>query len=761
MGTAPTKDEATGYRGTDDHTAIVTMVDTEKNVLTPYVRKAADVTKLPVTLELNGVSEITVDGKAFTNGSEMNLSKDVEVKVKNTAGREETWTIKAAVSSNNPVLPGQYADPDIDYFDGKFWIFPTTDGYSGWSGTVFHAFSSEDMMNWTDEGVILDLANDNPGTNDKGVQIAASTWAVGSAWAPSIEEKNGKYYFYYCGKFSNGQSAIGVAVADNPAGPYVDKGEALLTVSMCRNAGVSMGQAIDPSVFTDDDGTSYITFGNGSAAIAELNDDMMSIKAGSLKQLNGLRDFRESVVVIKANGKYHWTWSCDDTGSPNYHVNYGVSDTIDGNITYVKTLLSKDEANGLLGTAHQSMLHVKDAYGKDRYFIAYHRFYTPLGIYTSGLGYHRETCIDEVTFGEDGYMQVKPTLQGVPEVLVNITKDVLEEEIDSAPGEDQKEKYTEETWEAYQEALKKAEAVLADEEATQQEIDDAAEALKDAKNALEEKAEPVVLESITVTAPTKTEYTVGEELNLAGMKVVAKYSDDTEKEITEGYEVSGYDKAKTGEQTVTVTYEGKTATFKVTVKEEAVAPKLPYVDVAESDWFYDAAYYNYFAETMTGTDPTHFSPYEILPRAQFATILHRIEGKPAAAYTNRFPDVPDGQFYSTAVLWAAEAEVVTGYTDSGYFGTNDPITREQMVVMMYRYADYKKYDISKTADLSSFSDAGRVSEFAETAMKWAVENGIIEGKENEDGSYRLDPQGGTSRAECSIIIQRFMETFGE
>ena len=186
---------------------------------------------------------------------------------------------------------------------------------------------------------------------------------------------------------------------------------------------------------------------------------------------------------------------------------------------------------------------------------------------------------------------------------------------------------------------------------------------------------------------------------------------------------------------------------------------LPYEDVTETDWFYDGAYYNYFAETMTGTDPTHFSPYEILPRAQFATILHRMEGKPAAAYTNRFPDVPDGQFYSTAVLWAADAKVVTGYTDSGYFGTNDPITREQMVVMMYRYADYKKYDISKTADLSSFSDAGQVSEFAETAMKWAVENGIIEGKENEDGSYRLDPQGGTSRAECAIIIQRFMETF--
>ena len=162
---------------------------------------------------------------------------------------------------------------------------------------------------------------------------------------------------------------------------------------------------------------------------------------------------------------------------------------------------------------------------------------------------------------------------------------------------------------------------------------------------------------------------------------------------------------------------------------------------------------------MTGMDPTHFGPYVILPRAQFATILHIIEGKPAAEYTNRFPDVPDGQFYSTAVLWAAEAEVLTGYTDSGYFGTNDPITREQMVTMMYRYAEYKKYESKEPTDISAFTDADEVTEFAEKAMKWAVANGIIAGKENEDGSYRLDPQGGTSRAECAIIIQRFMEKF--
>ena len=186
---------------------------------------------------------------------------------------------------------------------------------------------------------------------------------------------------------------------------------------------------------------------------------------------------------------------------------------------------------------------------------------------------------------------------------------------------------------------------------------------------------------------------------------------------------------------------------------------LPYVDVAEGDWFYDGAYYNYFAGTMTGTDPTHFAPYATLVRAQFATILHRIERKSDVAYTNRFPDVPDGQFYSTAVLWAAEAKVVTGYTDSGYFGTNDPITREQMVTMMYRYANYMKYESGEPTDISKFTDAGKVSEFAEDAMKWAVGNGIIEGKENEDNSWRLDPQGNTSRAECAIIIMRFLEKY--
>ena len=190
----------------------------------------------------------------------------------------------------------------------------------------------------------------------------------------------------YTGTCGSGK-AIGVAVADNPEGPFTAKETPIVYPSMVNNAGIGFsGQVIDPSIFTDDDGTSYLFFGNGGSgcAFAELEDDMMTIKAGTLKKITGMKDFRESVVVMKRNGLYHFTWSCDDTGSPNYHVNYGIAEKLDGNVTYKYTLLAKDTDNGILGTAHQSLLYMPDT---DKCYIAYHRFYTPLGIYTSGLGY--------------------------------------------------------------------------------------------------------------------------------------------------------------------------------------------------------------------------------------------------------------------------------------------------------------------------------------------------------------------------------------
>lgn len=188
--------------------------------------------------------------------------------------------------------------------------------------------------------------------------------------------------------------------------------------------------------------------------------------------------------------------------------------------------------------------------------------------------------------------------------------------------------------------------------------------------------------------------------------------------------------------------------------EFTVTSKLPYEDVSESDWFYDGVYYNYAAKTMTGKDDTHFAPLENLARAQFAVIIHRMNGKPEVEYKKIFPDVADNVWYTEAILWASDAEVVTGYTDTGLFGPADNITREQMAVMMYRYAKYHGYDTGNMAEFSEFEDASSVSSFAVDAMKWAVGNGIITGKYN---GTRIDPQGKALRGECALIIQRFIQ----
>ena len=181
-------------------------------------------------------------------------------------------------------------------------------------------------------------------------------------------------------------------------------------------------------------------------------------------------------------------------------------------------------------------------------------------------------------------------------------------------------------------------------------------------------------------------------------------------------------------------------------------------DVRKSDWFCDAVAYVKGNGLMTGLNGTTFGPDQSLARAQFAVILHRMNGEPEVAYTAKFADVPDGEWYTSAVLWANSVGVVNGYTDSGLFGTADKINREQMAVMMYRYAKYLKYDVSKKEDFSRFEDAAMVSRYAEDAMQWAVGNGIITGKNN--GTI-IDPLGNAARAECAAIIQRFISVGNE
>ena len=223
---------------------------------------------------------------------------------------------------------------------------------------------------------------------------------------------------------------------------------------------------------------------------------------------------------------------------------------------------------------------------------------------------------------------------------------------------------------------------------------------------------------------------------------------------------------KKGEAVLRYTLAGEEAyaECRIIVDSDSGDPETPpepdtpeFTDVHEGDWFYDSVQYVSKNKLMTGLNETTFGPYDFLARAQFAVILHRMNGEPEMPYSPRFHDVSAGLWYTDAILWAADTAVVTGYTN-GNFGPGDNINREQMALMMYRYANHKGHDTSARADFSSYQDASMVSDFAEEAMQWAVGEKIITGKYNET---QLDPKGNASRAECATIIMRFVEKYGK
>ncbi|OSZ56744.1 1,4-beta-xylanase [Streptomyces pharetrae CZA14] len=301
-------------------------------------------------------------------------------------GTTRTWTVEA-VPTRSPVLPGLYADPDIRYLDGRYWLYPTTDGFRGWGGTRFTAFSSEDLVHWEDHGVILDVGPD-------------VTWADRYAWAPAIAERNGKYYFYFCA-----EQQIGVAVADSPAGPFED---ALGRPLVAR--GQFAGQMIDPAVFTDDDGTSYLYWGNGRGYVVPLNDDMTSFDAARVRDITPA-DFREGSFVVKRQGTYYFMWSEDDTRSEDYHVAYATGPSPLGPWTKRGTILAKRPEYGILGTGHHSVVNRP---GTDDWYVVYHRLALDGPGRPGGDGTHRETTVDRLRFAADGTITpVVPTLESV------------------------------------------------------------------------------------------------------------------------------------------------------------------------------------------------------------------------------------------------------------------------------------------------------------------------------------------------------------
>ena len=162
---------------------------------------------------------------------------------------------------------------------------------------------------------------------------------------------------------------------------------------------------------------------------------------------------------------------------------------------------------------------------------------------------------------------------------------------------------------------------------------------------------------------------------------------------------------------------------------EAPVSGLPFGDVKSADWFYNDVKYVYEKGMMAGTAADVFAPNATTTRAMIVTILYRLEGSPAVTGTSSFVDVPAGQWYTDAVNWAAANQIVKG-TSATTFAPNDSITREQMAAILYRYAQYKGYDVTKKADLSGYSDNGQVSAYAKDALAWANAAKLINGVTN-------------------------------
>ena len=180
--------------------------------------------------------------------------------------------------------------------------------------------------------------------------------------------------------------------------------------------------------------------------------------------------------------------------------------------------------------------------------------------------------------------------------------------------------------------------------------------------------------------------------------------------------------------------------------------KLPFGDVTVSDWFYDDVRYVYANGIMDGTSSDRFAPNAPLTRAMIVTILYRMDGSPAMSGASDFKDVDSNKWFAKAVAWAAANGIVNGY-GSGLFGPNDPVTREQLAAILYRYTAYCKASTTMNGDnLASFTDLSTVSGYALESMNWAVGEKLLKG-----ANSKLDPKANATRAQVAAIIHRYLE----
>ncbi len=281
--------------------------------------------------------------------------------------------------SGNPIFPGWYADPELHLFQGpdgqpRYYVYPTTStDFSDQAS--FECWSSSDLTNWFNHGVILDFKDIPWSTNY-------------AAWAPSCAQspRDGRFYFY----FSAGDGAgIGVAVSDTPTGPFRDA----IGLPLIRDY-LFGAQPIDAHCFVDDDGRAYLYYGgHGHCVVAPLTPTMCAVHRAP-REITPTPAYIEGPFMVKRRGTYYLMWSEGEWTDSTYLAAYGTSDSPLGPFEYRGRIL-ENHPEVAQGAGHHSVLQLPGS--DDDWVICYHR--RPLG---EKDGHHRVTCIDRLVFREDG-----------------------------------------------------------------------------------------------------------------------------------------------------------------------------------------------------------------------------------------------------------------------------------------------------------------------------------------------------------------------
>jgi beta-xylosidase len=309
----------------------------------------------------------------------------------------------AAPTSGNPVLDGWYADPEGAVLAGRYWIFPTTSAPYD-EQLAFDAFSSPDLVRWTRHPRVLSVDD--------------IRWARRALWAPSVIEKDGRYWFFFSANDlqrpggplwdpadpSSHTGGIGVAVAERPEGPFRDHLGAPLVGDFHHDA-----QPIDPFVFRDEDGSHYLFYGGwGKCNLARLDEDFRGFLPwpdGSTFRDVTPEGYVEGPLMFVREGRYYFLWSEGGWGDASYRVAYAVADSLEGPFRRAGVILEQDPAVAT-GAGHNSVIRRP---GSDDWFIVYHRRPIP------NLGRdHRVSCIDRLEFDTHGaILPVRMSFEGV------------------------------------------------------------------------------------------------------------------------------------------------------------------------------------------------------------------------------------------------------------------------------------------------------------------------------------------------------------